>query len=420
MTFNSTTMTKQIFSLMIAATLVVSCGQKDNNQTVDQLIAAKNNKELQARKATIQADLAKIEAALATLNVRKEEALVSVATLKDTVFNHYLDIQGSVETKENILIQPEMPGTLVALNVKAGQRVSKGQLLARVDDGGSSQQVASLETQYQLAKTTFERQKNLWSQKIGSEIQYLQAQTQMLSLQRSVAQAKAMLSKTEIRAPFSGTIDEVFVERGQVVSAGPQGLMRIVNLNNMYVSTSIPESYIGKLKVGTQVDVFLTSLNKNYKGKVRQIGNFINPNNRSFGIEVSIPNPENLLRPNQVAKLKVIDYTVKNAIVVPSNVIQEDGKGNQFVFVATNSDGKTATAKKAMVTIGKSSDNVTEILSGLSANDIIVIEGVNTISEEMKLNFYYFNSRKNKLCHIKIKNSAFQVGQLTIVSRCIS
>lgn len=387
MTLNRTPMTKQIFALLIAATLVVSCGQKDNNQTVDQLIAAKNNKELQARKALIQADLAKIEAALATLNVRKEEALVSVATLKDTVFNHYLDIQGSVETKENILIQPEMPGTLVALNVKAGQRVSKGQLLARVDDGGSSQQVASLETQYQLAKTTFERQKNLWSQKIGSEIQYLQAQTQMLSLQRSVAQAKAMLSKTEIRAPFSGTIDEVFVERGQVVSAGPQGLMRIVNLNNMYVSTSIPESYIGKLKVGTQVDVFLTSLNKNYKGKVRQIGNFINPNNRSFGIEVSIPNPENLLRPNQVAKLKVIDYTVKNAIVVPSNVIQEDGKGNQFVFVATNSDGKTATAKKAMVTIGKSSDNVTEILSGLSANDIIVIEGVNTISEGMKLNF---------------------------------
>ena len=387
MKFNNIPMTKKIVSLLIASAIFASCGNKDNTQTVDQLIAAKNNKELQARKATIQADLAKIDAALATLNVRKEEALVSVATLKDTVFNHYLDIQGSVNTKENILIQPEMPGTLITLTVKAGQRVSKGQLLARVDDGGSSQQVASLETQYQLAKTTFERQKNLWNQKIGSEIQYLQAQTQMLSLQRSVAQAKAMLSKTEIRAPFSGTIDEVFVEKGQVVSASPQGLMRIVNLNNMYVSTSVPESYIGKLKVGTQVDVFLTSLNKNYKGKVRQIGNFINPNNRSFGIEVSIPNPENLLRPNQVAKLKVIDYTVKNAIVVPSNIIQEDGKGNQFVFVASNSNGKTATAKKAMVTTGKSSDNVTEILSGLSANDIIVIEGVNTISEGMKLNF---------------------------------
>jgi len=384
---NIAQMTNKIFTLLTATALLVSCGDKENNQSVDQLIAAKNNKELQIRKALIQADLAKIEASLATLNVKKEEALVSVAKLKDTIFSHYLDIQGSVNTKENILIQPEMPGTLVALNVKAGQRVSKGQLLARVDDGGSSQQVASLETQYQLAKTTFERQKNLWSQKIGSEIQYLQAQTQMLSLQRSVAQAKAMLSKTEIRAPFSGTIDEVFVERGQVVSAGVQGLMRIVNLNNMYVSTSVPESYIGKLKVGTEVAVFLTSLNKKYTGKVRQIGNFINPNNRSFRIEVSVPNPENLLRPNQVAKLKVIDYTVKNAIVVPSNVIQEDAKGDKFVFLASNSNGKTATAKKAMVTAGKSSDNVTEILSGLSANDIIVIEGINTISDGMKLNF---------------------------------
>ncbi len=387
MTSNRKPMTKKILPLLIAATLIVSCGEKNNNQTVDQLIAAKNNKELQARKAVIQADLAKIDAALATLNVKKEEALVSVMTLKDTLFNHYLDIQGNVNTKENILIQPEIPGTLVVLNAKAGQHVSKGQILARVDDGGSSQQVASLETQYQLAKTTFERQKNLWNQKIGSEIQYLQAQTQMLSLQRSVAQAKAMLAKTVIRAPFSGTIDEVFVERGQVVSAGAQGLMRIVNLNNMYVSTSVPESYIGKLKVGTQVDVFLTSLNKNYKGKVRQVGNFINPNNRSFGIEVSIPNPENLLRPNQVAKLKVIDYTAKNAIVVPTNVIQEDGEGNKFVFVAINSNGKTATAKKVLVYLGKSSDNVTEIVTGLSANDIIVTEGVNTISEGMKLNF---------------------------------
>lgn len=386
-TQNNSIMAKRILVLTAIVFIAISCGNKDNAQTIDQLIEAKNSKELQAKKALIQADLAKIEAALATLNGKKEEALVSVMTIKDTLFNHYLDIQGSVNTKENMLIQPEIPGTLISLNVKAGQRVGKGQILGRVDDGGSSQQVASLETQYQLAKTTFERQKNLWNQKIGSEIQYLQAQTQMLSLQRSVAQAKAMLAKTVIRAPFSGTIDEVFVERGQVVSAGPQGLMRIVNLNNMYVSTTVPESYIGKLKVGTQVDVFLTSLNKNYKGRVRQVGNFINPNNRSFGVEVSVPNPENLLRPNQVAKLKVIDYTSKNAIVVPTNVIQEDGKGEKFVFVANDIKGKTATAKKVIVTLGKSSDNVTEITNGLSVDDVIVTEGVNAISEGMKLNF---------------------------------
>ena len=186
---------------------------------------------------------------------------------------------------------------------------------------------------------------------------------------------------------FSGTIDAVFVERGQVVSPNPQGLMRIVNLSNMYVSTSVPETYIGKLKAGTTVDVYLTSLGKSYKGKVRQVGSYINPSNRSFGIEVSVPNPDNLLRPNQVAKLKIVDYTAKNAVVVPTNVVQEDGEKNKFVYLATNISGKKAMAKKVIVTVGKSSDNVTEILTGLSANDVVVTEGVNTISDGMKLNF---------------------------------
>ena len=378
---------RKILLITIASLTILSCSKKEDGKSIDELIEAKNATALQTKKAALQADLAKIEDALASLNVKKDEALVAVTAVKDTVFNHYLDIQGNVDTKENILVQPEMPGTLTSLTVKAGQRVGKGQILGRVDDGGLSQQVASIETQYQLAKTTFERQKNLWNQKIGSEIQFLQAQTQMISLQKQVAQARAQLAKTIIRAPFSGTIDEVFVERGQVVSASPQGLMRIVNLSQMYVSTTVPESYIGKLKAGTSVDVYLTSLGKTYKGRVRQVGNYINPNNRSFGIEVSVPNPDNLLRPNQVAKLKIIDYTNPKAIVVPTNVVQEDADGNKFVFVVANANGKTGTAKKVLVEVGKSSDNVTEITSGLSANDVIVTEGVNTISEGMKLNF---------------------------------
>lgn len=378
---------KQIFTLLTISVFIISCGNKEN-ASIDDLIKAKNTKELQTKKSLLQADLSKIDAALATLDTKKEaEALVSIAIVKDTLFNHYLEIQGNVLTKENILVQPEMSGTLVSLNVKAGQKVAKGQILGRVDDAGSSDQVASLETQYQLAKTTFERQKNLWNQKIGSEIQYLQAQTQMISLQKSVAQAKAMLGKTLIRAPFSGTIDEVFVERGQVVAPSQTGLMRIVNLSNMYVATNVPESYIGKLKVGTEVDVFLTSLGKTYKGKVRQVGNFINPSNRSFGIEVSLPNPDNLLRPNQVAKLKVIDYANKKAVVVPTNVIQKDGQGNQFVFVVENATQKTGIAKKTIIKTGQSSDNVTEIVEGINADDIIVTEGFNNLVAGTKLNF---------------------------------
>ena len=378
---------KKIAILTILSFVLFACGNKENNQSIESLIETKNIKALNEKKTALQAEIAKIEAGLATLDVKKEEALVTVATIKDTIFNHYLDIQGSVDTKENILIQPEFSGTLISLNVKAGERVSKGQILGRVDDAGMSQQLASAENQYSLAKTTYERQKNLWDKKIGSEIQFLQAQTQMISAQKAVAQIKAQLSKTVIRAPFTGTIDEVFVEKGQVVSPSAQGLMRIVNLANMYVATTVPESYIGKLKMGDLVDVYLTSLGKTYKGKVRQVGNFINPNNRSFGIEVSLPNPDNLLRPNQVAKLKITDYTNKNAIVVPTGVIQKDGSGSNYVYVVQESNGKTGTAKKVIVEIGKSSENVTEIVSGLSANDIIVVEGVNSISNGMKLNF---------------------------------
>lgn len=378
---------KKIVIISALSILIFSCGKKEDPSNIDTLITTKNVAGLQTKKGLLQADLTKIEEALAVLDTKKEEALVSVLVLKDTVFSHYLDIQGDVNTKENILIQPEMPGNLVELNVKAGQRVNKGQVLARTDDSGLSQQVASLENQYAFAKTTFERQKNLWNQKIGSEMQYLQAQTQMISAQRGVAQIKAQLSKTIIKAPFSGVIDEVFVEKGQVVAPSAQGLMRIVNLSNMYVSTSIPETYIGKLKIGTQVDVFLTSLGKTYKGKVRQIGSFLNPSNRSFGIEVSVPNPDNLLRPNQVAKLKIVDYVSQNSVVIPSNIIQEDSEGNKFVFTATQINGKTGIAKKAIVKLGKSSGNVTEIIEGLAAEDVIVSEGANAISEGMKLNF---------------------------------
>lgn len=373
---------KNIILILTFSILLISCGGKENTSNIDDLIKSKNTKELQLKKSALQADITKIEAVLATMNVTQEEALVSVLTLKDTVFNHYIDIQGNVDTKQNILVQPEMPGSLVELRVKTGQRVSAGQVLGRVDDGGMGQQLAQVQTQYELAKTTFDRQKRLWDQKIGSEIQFLQAQTQMTSLQKSINQIKQQWNKTLIKAPFSGVIDEIFVEKGQIVSPSPQGLMRIVNLSNMYVSTSVPETYIGKLKVGTTVDALITSIGKTYKGKVRQVGSYINPSNRSFGIEVSVPNPDNLLRPNQVAKLKIVDYSNKSAIIIPSNVIMQDAEGKKYVFVADK-----GLAKKVVIKVGLSADNTTEVISGLVSGDKIVTEGANSISEGMKLNF---------------------------------
>ena len=378
---------KKIILIATFLSLIFSCGKKKDNTNIDSLIASKNLVSIKAKRGELQTQLTKLDDAIALLDIKKsEEALVSVSVVKDTVFSHYLEVQGNVDTKENLIIYPQFSGILNTVNVIAGQKVSKGQLLGTIDDGGLSQQLAQMETQMALAKTTFERQKRLWDQKIGSEIQYLQAQTNMISQQKAVSQMKAQLAKTRIIAPFSGVIDELITEKGQVVGPG-QGLMRIVNLNNMFVSTAVPESYIGKLKVGTVVNVYLASLGKTYAGKIRQVASNINPNNRSFGIEVSIPNTENLLRPNQVAKLKIIDYTNANAVVVPSNVIQVDGNGDLFVFEATSIKDKTGIAKKVIVKVGKTSENFTEILGGLEPKTIVVSDGVNTVSEGMKLNF---------------------------------
>jgi membrane fusion protein (multidrug efflux system) len=378
---------KKIILIATISALLFSCGKKEDNANIDSLISSKNLVSIKAKRAELQTQLTKLDNAIAELDVKKtEEALVSVATVKDTIFSHYLEVQGNVNTKENLIIYPQYAGILNTVNVIAGQKVTKGQVLGTIDDGGLSQQLGQLENQLALAKTTFERQKRLWDQKIGSEIQYLQAQTNMVSQQKAVNQMKAQMAKTRIIAPFNGVIDELIAERGQVVGPG-QGLMRIVNLNNMFVSTTVPESYIGKLKVGTEVSVYLASLGKSFNGKIRQVGNNINPNNRSFGIEVSVPNTENLLRPNQVAKLKITDYTNAKAVVVPSNVIQEDADGNQFVFEVSSVKDKTGIAKKVIVKVGKTSDNFTEILGGLEPKTIVVGDGVKTVSEGMKLNF---------------------------------
>ena len=378
---------KKLLLLSAFSILLVACSQKAGDANTDDLIASKNIEAIKAKRTALQADITKIDEALGKLEQKKDaEVLVAVAKVSDTIFNHYLEVQGNVDTKENLIVYPQFSGTLVSLNVVAGQKVLKGQVLGKIDDGGLSQQVAQLETQSALAKTTFERQKRLWDQKIGSEIQYLQAQTNMVSQQKAVAQIKAQLAKTVITAPISGTVDEIITERGSVVAPG-MGIVRVVNLSNMYISTSVPESYIGKLKIGTLVDVELASLGKTYKGKIRQVANNINPNNRTFGIEVSVPNTDNLLRPNQVAKLKVIDYTNNKTIVVPTNVIQQDAENNKFVFLADNINGKKAIAKKAIIKTGQSANNVTEITSGLDADDTIVTEGANAISEGMKLNF---------------------------------
>ena len=265
--------------------------------------------------------------------------------------------------------------------VKNGQKVTKGQLLARIDDGGMGQQLAQMQIQSELAKTTFERQERLWKQKIGSEIQYLQAKSNFEGQQRAVNQMEIQVAKTGVRAPFSGTIDNVITEQGSVVSPGQTPLLRIVNLRNMYIKTDVPETYISSVTKGQQVYVSFPVLGKSLDAQIRQAGNFINPNNRTFKIEIDVPNTDNLIKPNLTARLRINDYTNENALLIPQNIISENAQGEQYIYVLKNIDNNKAQAQKVIIKTGETQGDVIEVLEGLNDGDQIINEGARSVED---------------------------------------
>jgi membrane fusion protein (multidrug efflux system) len=383
---------KKIIYLVILSFLIISCSGENKKINIDEVVKSNDLNKIKSSREIIYkeyenvvAELAKLDKAIAELDPNKKNPLVKIITVKDTLFNHYIEVQGNVDTKENIVISPEYSGILTQLYAKAGQKVSKGQVLARIDDGGLSASLAQAETQLALAKTTFERQKNLWDQKIGSEIQFLQAKTSLESQQKVVAQIKSQLNKTKVVAPFSGTIDEVMTERGKVIAPG-MNLFRIVNLNNMYVTANVPENYIPQLKLGAKVEVHLNALGISYQGKVRQVGNYINPNNRTFSIEITLPNPDNLLRPNQVAVLKIEDYKNPKAILLPENIVQETADGSKVIYTI-NEFGKDNIAKvtQKKIEIGYTSGTYVEVKSGITAGEIVVTDGAKSLKDGIKV-----------------------------------
>lgn len=378
---------KHILSIFVLSLFLLSCGG-DKEKSVEELITNGTLQELRAKKqklsqqqSEIKRDLAALESRINILDDTKQAAIVTTITLKDTIFRHYAEIQGDVETNQNIVIYPQYSGILTQVYVKEGQKVSKGQVLAKIDDGGLSSQFAQVQAQAALAKTTFERQERLWEQKIGSEIQYLQAKTNYEASKNSSDQLQSQLGKTTVRAPFSGTIDQIITDQGSSVSPGQNPLMRIVNLDDMYVKADVPETYLGKITEGSEVQVDFPSLNKTYQGKIRQVSNFINPDNRSFSIQVALPNKDGVLKPNLIATVKLNDYTAENSIIVPNNVIQKNGNNESLVFLYIPQSEAIGKAKRITVKIGKEQNGMIEVLEGLKANDIIINEGARTLRD---------------------------------------
>ena len=393
---------KNIYSILVIALLLVSCGGEQKNSTENVLQSnslesiRKKRGELVNEQQAIHDQIKLLDEKIKTLDTTKHVPLITTFTAKAEKFEHVLELQGNVTTKNLLTITPEYSGILTHVYVKEGQRVRKGQLLAKIDDGGLSQQVAQLKIQSELAKTTYERQKRLWDQNIGSEIQFLQAKSTYESQQEAVSQLQQQVAKTAVKAPFSGTIDDVITEQGSVVAAGQSPLMRIVNLDEMYIEVEVPESYISNVVKGKKVEVEIPVLGKTIDATIRQASDFINPANRTFKVEIEVANKDKDIKPNLTARLKINDYTSENAILIPQSVISENAEGEQFVYIVTDKNEKgIGTAKRVIIETGKTQGNIIEILKNLDKGTEIINEGARSVKDGQSVEVINYKEEGN-------------------------
>lgn len=376
--------------LLLCILLFIQCGSSDK-QTTAEIIASKDLAAIQTKKAevvksmnTLKKELESLNEVIGQLDNEQKFLLVTSIETKVAPYEHFVSFQGTLETDKNIVMYPEIPGLLKSINVVEGQRVKKGDVLAIISDSGLVDQLQQLEIQLALAKTTYERQNRLWEQKIGSEMQFLQAKTQYLSLEKSIAQMKDQVAKTTITAPFDGIVDHLLADVGSSLAPGMTPVLRVINLDEMKVSAQVPEIHLNNIKKTAKVAVNIPVLNKTLPAEINAVGNFINPNNRSFRVEIGLENSTGDLKPNMTVLLNINDYKNEAAILVPSKNILEDQAGAKYVYTLENVAGQDGMYKaiKTFVKTGKSSDNKTEILEGLSAGYQLVEDGIRLVKDQ--------------------------------------
>ena len=375
------------FFLNLSIIFIVSCGSK-NSKSIEEILASTDYTLIQKKKGEIKTqindlkvELNKLDNVLQKMDTDKNLFLVSAIKLKPRNFSHYLNFQGSLDTDKNVVIYPELTGLLKNIYVKQGDKVKKGQLIAKISDNGLTDQLEQLKLQRDLAKTTFERQQKLWNQKIGSEIQYLQAKTNFKSLEKKISQMKDQEGKTRILAPFDGTIDDIIADVGSNLAPGLTPILRIINIEKMKVIAEIPEIHIPYIKKNKNVKIYVPILDKQILGNISSVGNFINPNNRSFSIEIKLFNESNELKPNMTVSLEINDYQNENAILIPSKDILEDEEGNFYVYKLVSDSNDSYKSNKIMILKGKSYNNMTEIKTGLKEDDLIINDGLRQVED---------------------------------------
>ena len=375
---------------LLTLLIFIQCGSPIK-KSITEIISEGSLEEIQLLKTThvktinqLKKELNQLNEALLLKDQTQRYVLVESIELEKEIFNHFVSFQGSIETDKNVVIYPEIPGLLKKIHVKEGQQVTEGTLLAEISDGGLIDQLDQLKLQLKLAKTTYNRQKRLWNQKIGSEIQFLQAKTNYLSLQKSVSQMNDQVTKTKITAPFDGIIDHIIADSGSNLSPGMTPILRVVNLNQMKVAAEIPEMHLPNIQKNTSAIVSVPVLGIQFNEVVANVGNFINPNNRSFRVEISINNENGALKPNMTVEIKVNDYKNPEAILVPIKDVLENQNGESYVYLLEVSDEANDIYKvvKTFVKLGKTSDNKIEIIEGLEVGDKIVEEGIRLIKDQ--------------------------------------
>lgn len=368
-----------LFAILSIAT---ACGPEKAPDT-NTLIAQENVEGLRAKQAelvkqnnVIKQELNLVIDAIDRLDKDKKRALITVLSVKETPFSHSVVLQGIVKTDQNMMLNAEFMGTVKSIHVTEGQEVKKGDLLVTIHDGGLAQNVALQKVQLDLAETIYARQKRLWDQKIGAEIDYLKAKTAYESQQNAYNQLKEQLGKTTLYAPFSGRIDDIVAEVGQLVTPGASPLLRLVNLDKVYIETDVPEKYFTRIHRGTTAEVEISVFDHHFKSSVVHKGTNISTGNRTFKVSVAADKTQKLA-PNLITNLKLIEYENPKALVIPLEIVSENFAGEHYVYVV-NDDNK---AEKRKIKTGLVEGDMVEVLEGLNPQDRVIFEGARLVKE---------------------------------------
>ena len=363
-------MKRTLLMIIVAAVYLVSCSPNTNEAKRKQLQKYKQKvHDLNEQIQTLEAELAGTDTV--------EVVNVKVSELQPQSFEHFFEVTGKVEAEYNIDVSPETAGIIKEIYVHEGQTVQKGFIMAKLNTEVLERSVEEVQVQLDLATTNYNRLKTLWDQKIGSEMQLLQAKNNMESLQKRLASLNSQIDLADVKSPIDGVVDVVYQEKGDI--AGPQvHFAKVVNIGEIKIYADVSESYLTKIKVGDKVKVSFPALDKEIETSVRQIGNTIDPNNRTFRLRLDISNPGKLIKPNLVSIIRIRDYKSDDAIVVPSLLIKQDFKGD-YTFIADNTEGKQV-AKRVYVTPGVTDNNMTEVIQGLQGGMKIISEGFNQVA----------------------------------------